>query len=86
MSRTISPEQPAPTTTGEAWNRAINFLQGKTLLWSTERVTAARNDALVKMLHREMNYQWAKEDHATGIRVVRNWCKALLIAGREWRP
>ncbi len=82
MPRADSP----PTTMTAAWNKAIEFMQTRTWRWSSERANAARNDPLVKMLHREINYMWGKDDLEAGIRVVRNWCRAFLIAGREFRP
>ena len=75
-----------PATMTEAWNKAIEFMQTRTLLWSTDRVMAACNDPVVKMLHREINYMWGKDAPGAGIRVIRNWCKAFLIAGKEWKP
>ena len=75
-----------PATIPEAWNRAVEFMQIRTLLWSTDRVMAARNDPVVKMLHREVNYMWGKNDLESAIRVIRGWCQAFLATGRAWKP
>ncbi len=78
--------QSPPTTIPEAWNRAVAFMSQRTLLWSNARTHAARTDPVVQMLHREINYLWGKDDLEAGIRVIRHWCKAFLIAGRECKP
>lgn len=86
MPRAITREQPYPATIPEAWSRAVAFLSERTLLWSNARTHAARTDPVTQMLHREINYQWAAGHHAAGIRAIRGWCQAFMIAGREYQP